>query len=155
MNLKNPLRRVFCACEKIIGNSIDGQKWPFYIKSHEQRHGVVVDGERKMSEITKYSLDKLCSMKAADLSKLSKVELVESIAYCGFQYRQAIDEQKKLQKQIEENQSNERAACVMISGFLGDEITKDDYRGTIDSRKMNILELTGRAIAVSIKNKNN
>lgn len=107
-----------------------------------------------MSEITKHSLDKLCSMKAADLGKLSKVELVESIACYGFQYRQAIDEQKKLQKQIEENKSNERAACVMISGFLGDEITKDDYRGTIDSRKMNILELTGRAIAVSIKNKN-
>ncbi len=108
-----------------------------------------------MNEVKKHSLDKLCSMKAAELNKLGKAELVESIACYGFQYRQALEEQKRLQKQIEENQSNERAACVMISGFLGDEIAKDEYRGTIDSRKMNILELTGRAIAVSIKNKNN
>ena len=108
-----------------------------------------------MSEITKHSLEKLCNMKAVDLGKLSKVELVESISYYGFQYRQAVEEQKRLQKQMEENQSNERAACVMLSGFLGDEITKDDYRGTVDSRKMNILELVGRAVAVSIKNRNN
>jgi len=108
-----------------------------------------------MSEIKKLSLDVLCNMKASELNKLSKQEIVESISYYSFQYRNAVEEQKRLQKQIEENQSNERAACVMISGFLGDEIPKDDYRGTIDSRRMNILELTGRAIAVSIKNRNN
>jgi hypothetical protein len=27
--------RLFSACEKIIENNIDGQKWPFYIESIE------------------------------------------------------------------------------------------------------------------------
>lgn len=95
----------------------------------------------------KHTLEKLCEMKESDLAKLTKAELLESIKTYGYDYRSAKRQVKELSDQMSLNATNERAACVMLAAFNGVELEKDDYRGTIKSDKLNILELAGLTVA--------
>ena len=97
--------------------------------------------------MNKFSLEKICEMSETDRSKLTKAELLESIKNYGYDYRSAKRQVKELTDQMSVNATNERAACVMLAAFNGVELEKDDYRGTVNSNKLNILELAGLTVA--------
>lgn len=86
-------------------------------------------------------------MSETERSKLTKAELLESIKTYGYDYRTAKRQVKELSDQMSVNATNERAACVMLAAFNGIELEKDDYRGTVNSNKLNILELAGLTVA--------
>lgn len=97
--------------------------------------------------MNKFSLEKICEMSDTERSKLTKAELLESIKTYGYDYRTAKRQVKELSDQMSVNATNERAACVMLAAFNGIELEKDDYRGTVNSNKLNILELAGLTVA--------
>lgn len=97
--------------------------------------------------MNKFSLEKICEMSETERSKLTKAELLESIKTYGYDYRSAKRQVKELSDQMSVNATNERAACVMLAAFNGVELEKDDYRGTVNSNKLNILELAGLTVA--------
>ena len=97
--------------------------------------------------MNKFSLEKICEMSETERSKLTKAELLESIKTYGYDYRTAKRQVKELSDQMSVNATNERAACVMLAAFNGIELEKDDYRGTVNSNKLNILELAGLTVA--------
>ena len=90
---------------------------------------------------------KLSTMSEVELNKLTKAELVAAIRSNAFYPHYYKSEAEKLQKQINENTTNERAACVMLAAFVGVELEKDDYSGQIRTNKLNILELVGAVTA--------
>jgi hypothetical protein len=95
----------------------------------------------------KYSLEKVCDMSETERNKLTKAELLQAIKDYGYDYRSAKRQVKELSDQMSVNATNERAACVMLAAFNGVELEKDDYRGTVKSEKLNILELAGLTVA--------
>ena len=97
--------------------------------------------------MNKFSLEKICEMSETERSKLTKAELLEAIKNYGYDYRSAKRQVKELTDQMSVNATNERAACVMLAAFNGVELEKDDYRGTVNSNKLNILELAGLTVA--------
>jgi hypothetical protein len=86
---------------------------------------------------------KLCTMPEAELKKMTKTELITSIKHESFYPEHYRKEAEKLQKQIEENATNERAACVMLAALVGLTLERNEYSGKIESNKLNILELVG------------
>lgn len=91
------------------------------------------------------SVMKLCTMTEAELNKMTKAELVASIKCEAFYPGHYKGEAEKLQKIINENSTNERAACVMLAALVGVELERSEYSGEIESKKLNILELVGLA----------
>jgi len=93
------------------------------------------------------SVMKLCTMSEADLNKMTKAELVSSIKHEAFYPGHYKSEAEKLQKQISENATSERAACVMLAAMVGVQMDRNDYSGQIETQKLNILELVGLVAA--------
>ena len=93
------------------------------------------------------SVMKLCTMTPADLGKMTKAELIDSIKHESFYPGHYKDEAAKLQKQIAENNTNERAACVVLASLVGVVLDRNEYSGAIDGSKLNILELVGLVAA--------
>jgi len=90
---------------------------------------------------------KLSTMSETELNKLTKAELVAAIRHNNFYPNHYKNEADKLQKQINENATNERAACVMLASFVGVPLEKNEYSGQIETKGLNILELAGRVAA--------
>lgn len=90
---------------------------------------------------------KLSTMSETELNKLTKAELIAAIRYNNFYPNHYKSEADKLQKQINENATNERAACVMLAAFVGVPLEKNEYSGQIETKGLNILELAGRVAA--------
>lgn len=93
------------------------------------------------------SVMKLCTMADAELNKMTKAELVASIKCEAFFPNHYKNEAEKLQKQLNENATSERAACVMLAALVGVQLDRNKYSGQIESQKLNILELVGLAAA--------
>jgi len=97
--------------------------------------------------MSKFTLEKVCEMSEAERSKLTKAEILQAIKDYGYDYKNAKRQVKELSDQMSINATNERAACVMLAAFNGVDIEKDEYRGTVRSEKLNILELAGLTVA--------
>lgn len=93
------------------------------------------------------TLEKICEMTEAERSKLTKSDLLLAIKNHGYDYRSAKRQVKELTEKMSINATNERAACVMLAAFNGIEIEKEEYSGTIETRRLNILELAGLTVA--------
>lgn len=90
---------------------------------------------------------KLCQMSVAELTKMTKAELVESIKHESFYPSHYKTEAEKANKILADNASSERAACVMLAALVGEPLKRNEYSGEIDSKSLNILELVGLAAA--------
>ncbi len=102
-------------------------------------------------KVDKMNLGELVAKSKSDLMKITKEEIVDCITKNAWQYNQAISNSKELNKTIEENKTNEKAACIMLSAFLGDEILVEEYRSVVKTSHLNILALAGRVCAFSVK----
>ena len=96
---------------------------------------------------------KLSTLSETELNKLTKAELVAAICNNAFYPNHYKSEAEKLQKQINENATNERAACVMLASFVGVPLEKNEYSGQIETRQLNILELAGMVAAKCVNSK--
>ena len=61
-------------------------------------------------------------MNKAELSKMSKANIIESITSYGFMFRQAVEEKESKEKQLIEQSLNENAAKLMLASFVGKEV---------------------------------
>lgn len=89
----------------------------------------------------------LVKMTEAELSKMTKAELVAAIKKDSFYPEHYKNQFEKLTEEAKNNASNERAACVMLAAFVGVQIPKNEYTGQVDSNNLNILELAGLVAA--------
>lgn len=94
-----------------------------------------------------HSIITLCDMSESDLNKLTKAQLVEAIKKDSWLPKHYKSQMDTLTKSIQNNESNERAACVMLAAFVGVPIIRNEYSGDIESKGMNILELAGLVAA--------
>ena len=90
---------------------------------------------------------KLATLSETELNKMTKAELITAIRNNAFYPNHYKNEAEKLQKQINENATNERAACVMLASFVGVPLEKNEYSRQIETRNLNILELAGLVAA--------
>lgn len=93
------------------------------------------------------SLEKVCNLSELQREKLTKAELLYALKHGSYDYTNAKRKVVELEETITRNATDERAACVIMAAFNGVELPRDDYRGAIDSRKLNILELVGLTVS--------
>lgn len=87
----------------------------------------------------------------AELNKMTKGEIIAAIRNQGFVAQSYKSRAEQAEKRLEENGTNERAACVMLAALVGKELTKNEYTGQVESRDLNILELAGLAAAKCVE----
>lgn len=87
----------------------------------------------------------------AELNKMTKTEILAAIKNQGFMAASYKRRAEEMEKQISDNNTNERAACVMLAALVGKELTKNEYTGQIESRDLNILELVGLVSAKCVE----
>lgn len=106
------------------------------------------------------SVFKLVTMTEAELGKLTKAELIAAIKQDCWQVGHYKTKSEDLQKTLDQNQTDERAACIVLAAFVGQPMVRNEYHGTIESKALNILELAGLAtakavsVAMAVSNKN-
>lgn len=93
------------------------------------------------------NITELLNLSEVDLNKLTKSEIVSVITSGKWQAIGWKRQSEELSKQLDENRTNERAACVMLAAFVGVELNRNEYNSTIDSKNLNILELAGLVAA--------
>lgn len=97
------------------------------------------------------SVMKLCTMTEVELGKMTKAELIASIKHESWMPAHYKSQADTAQKQLEENATSERAACVMLAALVGHPLERNEYSGQIESKKLNILELAGLAAAKMVR----
>jgi len=97
--------------------------------------------------VSDINIFKLATMTETEMAKLTKAELIAGIKKDSWLLAHHKDKVATLEKQMEDNGTNERAACVMLAAFVGQPLERNEYSGQIESKKLNILELAGLVAA--------
>ena len=93
------------------------------------------------------SLLDLATKTEKELSKMSKSAIIAEITKHNWMVKSKIDEVKNLEEKV--IKANEELALVkvLLSGYLGDELQKNEYNGEIELQKVSATELVGRTLS--------
>lgn len=101
--------------------------------------------------MAKLAFSELMKMDKKDLNKVSKSDLIESIADASFYYNHNKEQVKQAEKKLVDQSTSETMAKKTIVGLAGlpESIDKEkvtDYHGDINHSKIDINELLGHLI---------
>ena len=94
---------------------------------------------------------KLCTMTEAELGKMTKAELIESIKHESWYPNHYKTQAEQAQKTLADNATDERAACIVLAALVGEAIERNEYSGELNTKPLNILELAGKAAAMCVR----
>ena len=89
-------------------------------------------------------LNELINKDKKELNKISKEDIVESIINSKWLWESKDNKVKELEVKLLNQSENERAAKMMLIGYLGKQVERDEYSNKVtDLDKMNLIELLG------------
>lgn len=94
---------------------------------------------------------KLCTMTEAELSKMTKAELIESIKCEAWYPNHYKSQAEQAQKTLSDNATDERAACIVLAALVGEQIERNVYGNELNTKPLNILDLVGKAAAMCVR----
>ncbi len=90
----------------------------------------------------------------AELNKLPKSQLVDTISNYGYQLKNATEGKAKAEAALDAARRPNDQLCMMMLSFLGDDIPQNEYSGQPDLSKVDMWALVGRLMAECIRQRN-
>jgi hypothetical protein len=89
-------------------------------------------------------LSELIKKEKKELNKISKDEIIKTIVDSKWQWEHKESQIKELDAKLVKQSENERAAKMMLVGYLGKQVERDEYdNSVIGLDKTSLLELLG------------
>ena len=91
-------------------------------------------------------ISNLIKMDKKELSKVSKDELVKTLSEQKWEWESKENKIKELEARLSQQSENERAVKMMLIGYLGKDVERDEYSGSVVLNKVNLSELVGEVM---------
>lgn len=96
-------------------------------------------------------LSELIKLDAKSLNKMPKDEIIKAITGSKWQWDNNVNEVKKSHEALVRQSESENNAKLMLIGYLGKEVERDEYNGKPELEKLNMCEMIGELMCKSAR----
>lgn len=96
-------------------------------------------------------ISELIKLDTKAINKMPKDEIIKTIVSGKWQWDNNIDAVKQAEGKLIKQAESEVAAKLMLIGYLGKEVEKDEYSGKPNLDKLNLCEMIGELMCKSAR----
>ena len=96
-------------------------------------------------------ISELIKLDTKAINKMPKDEIIKTITNSKWQWENNIEAVKKAETALVKQSESETAAKLMLVGYLGKEVEKDEYSGKPNLDKLNLCEMIGELMCKSAR----
>ena len=96
-------------------------------------------------------ISELIKLDTKSINKMPKDEIIKTITNSKWQWESNIEAVKKAETALVKQSESETSAKLMLVGYLGKEVEKDEYSGKPNLDKLNLCEMIGELMCKSAR----
>lgn len=96
-------------------------------------------------------ISELIKLDTKAINKMPKDEIIKTIIGSKWQWDSNINSVKQAEEKLVKQSESEVAAKMMLIGYLGKEVEKDEYSGKPNLDKLNLCEMIGELMCKSAR----